>query len=1492
MRAPKQKISDPTPTDLFLGVDVGSASVGCILLDAAGDVRKSCYTFHHGDIHGCLHRLLSRLPLQRIAQFGINPQGKRFFRFGETVNEQVALIRAVRRMHPHIQAILHIGAEKFGLILLDEKGRYKRFLSNTGCAAGTGSFLDQQASRLGLKDAAELSDLADRFKGEPPRIATRCAVFAKTDLIHAQQKGYGLDAICAGLCEGVARNILDTVTRGLEFPEQFIVTGGVALNAKVKSYLQSLTGRTLKPIPHPELAVAQGIALVVATADESATAIRTSQRSASDAPKPSSAPHPATRRSPGACSADDLLYEKSEERQYYYQPLSDLPYRMDDAPRFLHTEKNDVETDIYVEPGGETLPASLGIDIGSTSTKAILMGPDRSMLVGLYTRTRGRPIEAVQRILSEIASIEKTFGVEYAFLSAGTTGSGRKFIHRVLRSDLALDEISAHARAAVHLHPEIDTIIEIGGQDSKFTVIDRGRVVFSVMNTVCAAGTGSFLEEQAQRLGVSLEGYSEAAEQAHAPLTSDRCTVFMERDLNHMLHLGYKRDELLAAALHSVRDNYLTKVAHLQKIGEVITFQGATARNRALVKTFERKLGRPVLVSPYCHLTGAMGVCLTLLDRNVKLNHRFRKQFAKEKIVVTEVVCTECRNHCKLNRLVIGDDEILWGHLCGKEEGLSDVSGLETMGLIRNRDRILSDPSFPKKPRIQIPVKVHLPVRLNIPAPPLPGSIEKAKEAVGRLQQKFDFRIPRVRLFGSDPRSKPKRSGSDIAGPDITVGLPNTLYFIDTLPMWRKFFTDLGFRIVLSKTYKKTLEKGKHIAGAEFCTPISLLHGHADALLNRCDYLFMPVILQHRTPTTPKSYCYYSNYAVSLIQNNHVLRCADRIIAPLLRTDESFERQAHKIYAAFPEGMREFSSPEKIRSVLRQSYRWFQEKQRLLQKTTQEALETMDELGVILLGRPYLILDDGVNNRIPHRLAGMGLPILYQDMLAYEDTRIETSRDIVSWNHWFYGDMILRAAETIAQSPHIFPVYLTAFKCAPDSFLVPYFRDVLDRYGKPYLILQLDEHHSVEGYDTRLESAVETFRNFREGKRKIRPVSVSVKRQMEKKTYLLPNFDPVSTKLVCAAFLGHGIQALPILETEETVKASVRLNDGQCLPISALAQAIAHSIRVYRLPPEETAVYVSSVSRLSCNFPQYPVFLAQLLERLGEGMEKIDVYATTPAMAGLSIPTLIDVYQGYLLGGLLNRLVCRIRPREARTGSTDTLLETAVQDLGSVIRFGGDREALFEDIVDRFGRIEQRTGTEDLPKAAIIGDLYVRDNSVFNQNLTREIEAAGAEVITTPYNDIIRLTSAKHLKILAADGDYLLLALHKALLSATHRFDRKYFEIAAPVLKDKLPDFSKDFSGRLSSYHLTIKHLGESAQNVLKIFHLLDHYPDLRLFVHVNPVFCCPALVSESLFKKVEQDTGVPIVSITYDGTQTPHNRVLAPYLYYLREEKGKERAV
>jgi predicted CoA-substrate-specific enzyme activase len=534
-----------------LGIDVGSVSVSVVALNPAKQIMQSAYEFHFGKPAEKLREILDKFDLATVGGIAATASTPSILKHATPCDNQVAVVSAIRHWHPEAGSILVVGGEKFGLIRLDGHGNYLGYKSNTGCAAGTGSFLDQQARRLNLSGPAELSQTACSNQGAIPKIASRCAVFAKTDLVHAQQEGYTLPEICDGLCQGLARNIVDTLFGGDKILDPIILTGGVSLNTAVVKHLEALIGKQVVA-GDTVLYTAMGAALNLLEKGVSSFI-------------------------PQIHSADDILVTEKSRLKYAHGPLE---LTLSDYPEFDGPESYDfdpedetvlfpVEVDIYADLAGSSkATVYLGIDVGSTSTKAILIDPEKTVLAGFYTRTAGKPVTAVQSILAAISGMARSKQIELKIIGVGTTGAGRKFIGKLIGADAAVDEITTHARAAVEIDPAVDTIIEIGGQDSKFTTLKNGSVTFAVMNNVCAAGTGSFIEEQAQKLGCPLSDYAERAAHRRSPMASDRCTVFMERDLNHCLNEGYPVDDLLAAVLHSVCENYLAKVADEKNISD------------------------------------------------------------------------------------------------------------------------------------------------------------------------------------------------------------------------------------------------------------------------------------------------------------------------------------------------------------------------------------------------------------------------------------------------------------------------------------------------------------------------------------------------------------------------------------------------------------------------------------------------------------------------------------------------------------------------------------------------------------------------------------------------------------------------------------------------------------------------------------------------------------------------------------------------------------
>jgi len=1432
-----------------LGVDVGSVAVSLALVSDSGERDSATpakpgftplsrrelvagrYAFHQGRIRETLEGLLAELgvrePIVAAATAGGLLEGAR------THDGQLCQIAAARHFHGKPSGLLVVGGERFALFHFEEDGSFRSLRTNSSCAAGTGSFLDQQARRLGLAGSAELAERAQASRGTLPVIASRCSVFAKTDLCHAQASGFSLEAICDGLCLGLARNIADTVGTGLSPPVVF--AGGVARNPAVRRHLETLLGCPLTTDEHAHLYGAIGACL-----------LELEQSTPGEARRPA-------------------VVEAPVGRRYFHAPLS---LRLSSYPDFGDAQAGSyvprvvrdapaVEVELFALCKERTSEAGiLGVDIGSTSTKALLLAPDRRVLAGFYTRTAGRPLVAVRAILEALA---ETAG-EVSLAAVGTTGAGRKFVGQVIGADAMVNEITAHARAAVELDPATDTIIEIGGQDSKFTVLRAGEVTFAQMNTVCAAGTGSFLEEQAARLGVSLSEYSGLAEGRPAPLASDRCTVFMERDINHLLADKYAVEEILAAALHSVCENYLLKVASGALIGKAVCFQGATARNRALVAVFERKLGRPIYVSRYCHLTGALGVALSLAEAPPAAS-RFRGiGLYREDIPVASETCGLCANHCRLSLAEVQGSTVAYGFQCGRDYQTRhfvrrSAAGLE---LLEARAEALR----------------------KAPAACEPGT---ARE-LGPV------------------RKRPAARATSPAGAGPLIGLPAALHLAADLPLWERFFEELGLPTVASGHDVEALPAGKEAAGAEFCAPVAALHGHVRRLA--CDAVFLPVYLEARREgggaggRCSRAFCYYTQFAPTVVSLSRAPGPGKRCLLPLVDPGRP-RKTARELWKALAPLAPEAGGRPLTLGRVAASYRRalaFQNR-RLRALCDDKALQPGDDIHVLLLGRPYVVLDPAMNKGIPEIFASLGVRALFQDMLPRGGAGSPEVRRLLRELGplrrafpWHFAGRILEAAAVAARTPGLYPVFVTSFKCSPDSFLLEYFKRLLDAHRKPYLVLQIDEHASNVGYETRIEAGVHSFRNHaaaaasprtRRDSGLTRAYLPALERRLRNRTLLLPNWDALSLPLVAASLCRAGIDARVLEEEELSIRRGMRWNTGQCIPLNAIAEEAVQYIERHALDPARTVLWLP-LSSWTCNLPMFPLYIRSLLERYDGGASRLSVYAGSMFHAELAPGLALETALAYCFGGLLRTLSCRIRPYERSPGETDRLVAESHRLFLEVFRGERPRERTLAEVLERFEALP-RDGNGGRPQVAIFGDLYVRTNEVFNQGLVRDVERAGGEVVATPYSDYLRIVAESFFHNALHRGRLLEWLNLRLLLAVGQAVERRFGPAYARWICPPSTFRNQRLEEDLARFNVKLEASGESYDNILKILHLKREHPDIALFVQASPAFCCPSLVTEAMGAHIERVTGVPVVSLTYDGTGTPQNDRILPYLKYPR---------
>jgi hypothetical protein len=546
---------------------------------------------------------------------------------------------------------------------------------------------------------------------------------------------------------------------------------------------------------------------------------------------------------------------------------------------------------------------------------------------------------------------------------------------------------------------------------------------------------------------------------------------------------------------------------------------------------------------------------------------------------------------------------------------------------------------------------------------------------------------------------------------------------------------------------------------------------------------------------------------------------------------------------------------------------------------------------VVLIGRPYTVLSPDMNKGIPAIFGTLGIKTFFQDMVpCKENAELEPLLDAF---HWLHAAEALEAALEAARTPMLYPVYVTAFKCSPDSFALDAFRRILDAYGKPYLVLQLDDHDSSMGYETRIEAGVRAFRNHAErAARQTAPSagSPSPARPLRAppragaaiagRTLLLPNFDPLAGPLVAANLRREGVDARLLLEDETSIRAAMRHNTGQCIPLNAIVQAAVETIRLLDLDPSRTLVWMAR-SGLPCNLPLFPLQMEHLFAMIGGGMEKVRVYLGDLSFIELSARAAVNTARAYLFAGLARKVACRLRPYETEPGATDRAVAEAITLLAATFADGSPMRPALERAMRMFDRVPVAPGRR--PKVAIFGDLYVRDNDAINQGLVKAIEEAGGEAIVTPPADYARIVVGEQRRRWLLERQYQDLLVWGSLVELLERMARHYHRHAARFLGPYRPIRVDGEAEFLARFGVRTEHFGESVENLLKIYRLTRDHPDLRLFVQASPAFCCPSLVTEAMARDIQRITGVPVVSLTYDGTGRYRNDAIVPYLRFSR---------
>jgi len=1418
-----------------IGLDAGSVSVKLAVLDENGKRLSTVYQRHKGHpLPIAFEQLSAVMRDEQQANLSLSVTGSAGKLIAsilgvKPVNEIVAQSYSTCKLYPHIRTVFEMGGEDSKLILLRDEGKsVQDFSMNSVCAAGTGSFLDQQAERLRLT-IEEFSEFAQKAN-KPSRIAGRCSVFAKSDMIHLQQIATPMEDVVAGLCFAVARNFRGTIARGREVLPPVSFQGGVAANQGMARAFREIFGLDELFVPE-EYALMGAIGAALKNMDLGIV-----------------------QNFDIAKLADFIKTEQPSEKGH--APLSDSPwcsqqtifshYAADKAPSsenaWSHPSSTESARELTLLNSGKIrIGAYLGIDIGSISTNLAVIDNNGNLLSKRYIMTAGRPIDAVNQGLAEVG---EEIGNAVEILGVGTTGSGRYMIADYVGADIVKNEITAHATAASFIDRQVDTIFEIGGQDSKYISLKDGMVVDFAMNKACAAGTGSFLEEQAEKLNISIKGeFEQSAISSLNPCRlGERCTVFMENSLMANLQKGIPKNDLLAGLSYSIVQNYINRVVSGKTVGRKIFFQGGVAFNRAVVSAFRKYLGRDITVPPHHEVAGAIGMALIAMRHRQKQELEFRDkhseslppatafkgfELSRKTCAISSFECRGCPNVCEVNRVKISGEDgyLFFGGRCEKYEKKQkkDVAS-EMPDLFSLRHELLRQSMDPK------------------PESPNTKRIE-------------------TRSRHGNPRTS-----------DVRIGIPYIFFFHDFLPFWTTLLQELGFTVEVSPgTNRQIVNLGIENVLSEACFPIKVAHGHIKYLIDRqVDAILIPSFINMNTRGAAYNRGLSCPYVQTIPYVSRIAFDGIRMLTPLINLglgQKFLEKELKRVLGGFRIGAGAISAAI---SVAEQEQSAFISQ---VQSKGREILSKTKERTIVIIGRSYNALDSGVNLEIPKKLAELGVQSIPMDFLPLDETSI-----LGDWPnmYWRSGQRILQAARLIQRHPHLYAIYIGNFSCGPDSFILKYFDEEMQ--GKPYLYLEIDEHSAAAGAVTRCEAFLDSIDNKAAcdaGKTQSSSMEKAVRQPEPAKLHpshriYIPRMSD-HTFAVAAAFEHCGISAevLPQSDSKSVETGKKYVSGKECYPCTVTTGDMIKKIMSPDFIPQRSAFFMPSGTG-PCRFGQYNVFHRIILKELG--LNEVPVFSPTQDTTFYSDLGIVGkdfsmhAWKGIIAYELLGKCLHETRPYERYRGAADELHKQYHEKLYNTLRNNNQSlNGILGSIRRDFENLPVHR--ESKPLIGVIGEIFVRSHVFSNENLIRRVEALGGEAWLAPVEEWVYYVNLMGLKkaLLKFDRSAIISFVLKRFFQKN--IEHKYAKNFRGFLKTLREPETGEILKKASPYlHQSFE--GEAILSIGKALDLIER--GASGIINAMPFGCMPGTIVTALLRGVSRDFGIPCLNIQYDGTESP----------------------
>lgn len=1243
-----------------MGIDVGSTTVKVVVLDNENKTLFSEYRRHFSDIKSTVSELFNEVSeVLGNETFTVVITGSGGLLLSKMlglpfVQEVIANKTAIQKFMPETDVVIELGGEDAKILYLTD-GLEQRM--NGTCAGGTGSFIDQMAILL-KTDADGLNSLAEKHKIIYP-IAARCGVFAKSDVQPLLNEGAAKEDIAASILQAVVTQTISGLAQGRPIKGNIVFLGGPLhflpqLRCRFEETLKE-KALSFKTPENAQLFVALGAALMYEQ-EKSETDIHS-------------------------------LIEKLKNSKGTDAEITRMPPLFKDendkSEFFARHEKHKAKRGDISKANGAVF---LGLDIGSTTIKAVLINSDDEIIYTYYGKNEGSPISRGVEILKDLYAKLP----ESAYIAnACTTGYGELLLKQAFRINEGEIETIAHYKAANHFSPGVDFIIDIGGQDMKCMKIKNGVIDSIMLNEACSSGCGSFIQTFAESLGMDSVTFAEEALKSQNPVDlGTRCTVFMNSRVKQAQKEGATVGDISAGLSYSVVRNALYKVIKLRNpdlMGENIVVQGGTFNNNAILRCFEQLTGKNVVRPDIAGLMGAFGSAIIAKERwnGETCNILSRDELDSFEFKTSLTRCQKCGNHCQLTITTFGDGgSFVSGNRCERGAG-----------------------------------------------------VEKSDKNMPNL---FDYKYKRA-FSHKVLKTDDAKYG--------TIGLPRVLNMYENYPLWAALFTELGFAVRISgRSTHEMYEKGMDsIPSESACYPAKLVHGHIQDLLDKgITTIFYPCIpyeqIEYSQAGNHFNCPMVTSYPEVIYNNMDAVRAPGiRFIYPFVNLADkpSFIRQMYKAFKDF--GI----SRDEIAQAAEKGFAELKRYKDDIRKKGEETLKWIDEhngYGIVLAGRPYHI-DPEINHGIPDMINSLGFAVLTEDSIAHLG---HLQRDIRVVDQWAYHTRLYEAAAEVIKNNRLELIQLNSFGCGLDAVTTDQVQEILQSHERIYTTLKIDEVSNLGTARIRARSLKAAVRERSDNgfmPHKIEDYTLNrvkfTNKERKEHTVIFPQMSPTHFGMFEAVMRSCGYNAL-VLEhaTAEDVEAGLKsVNNDACYPSIMVTGQLINAFVSGKCDPNNTSVMISQTGG-GCRATNYIAFIRKALKEAGypqvpvislniSGLEGNPGFKITPKMVS-------GLLKACTWGDLLMAVTMRVRPYEVNKGQTDKVynkwLKRLYNDLLNNNRGRLKLKKVIEEIIADFDAIPINDGIKK-PRVGVVGEILVKFHPDANNNIVDVIESEGGEAV-------------------------------------------------------------------------------------------------------------------------------------------------------------------